>query len=108
MSTTLFSSAFLFLPFPFIEFVPALLALSFGIGFALGCCQPLTLNLAYNRSPPGRSGEVTGLRLTINNITHISMPLAAGVLGAILGVAPVFWASAALLVTSGMLARDNH
>ncbi|MDP1716519.1 MAG: MFS transporter, partial [Burkholderiales bacterium] len=78
----------------------------FGIGLALGWGQPLTLNLAYNRSPPGRSGEVTGLRLTINNMTHISVPLAAGVLGTILGVAPVFWASAALLVASGMLARN--
>ena len=108
LSTALFSAALLFLPFPFVEFVPALLALSLGIGFALGCGQPLTLNLAYNRSPPGRSGEVTGLRLTINNLTHISMPLAAGVLGAILGIAPVFWASAALLATSGMLAREDR
>lgn len=106
LSTAMFAAAALFLPFPFIEFVPALFALSFGIGLALGCGQPLTLNLAYNRSPPGRSGEVTGLRLTINNITHISVPLAAGAIGAMLGVAPVFWASAALLVTSGLLARN--
>jgi len=107
LSTSMFAAAVFFLPFPFITFVPALFALSFGIGLALGCGQPLTLNLAYNRSPPGRSGEVTGLRLTINNLTHISVPLAAGVLGAMFGVAPVFWASAALLVTSGVLSRDS-
>ncbi len=108
LSTAMFSAALFFLPFSFIEFVPALFALSFGIGLALGCGQPLTLNLAYNRSPPGRSGEVTGLRLTINNMTHISVPLAAGVIGSVLGVTPVFWASAALLVTSGMLVRNGN
>ncbi len=105
LSVSMFACALFFLPFAFLQFVPALLALSFGIGLALGCGQPLTLNIAYNRSPPGRSGEVTGLRLTINNITHIGVPLAAGALGAALGVAPVFWVNATLLATSGYLSR---
>lgn len=76
-----------------------------GIGLALGCGQPLTLNLAYNRSPAGRSGEVTGLRLTINNITHIGVPLAAGALGSAFGVTLVFCVNAAILATSGYLSR---
>ena len=100
-----FFAAALFVPFPLVQYVPALFALSFGIGLALGCSQPLTLNLAYNHSPAGRSGEVTGLRLTINNITHIGVPVASGALAAVLGVAPVFWTSAALLVASGSLSR---
>jgi hypothetical protein len=82
-----------------------LFLLSFGIGLALGCSQPLTLNLAYNHSPAGRAGEVTGLRLTINNIMHIGVPVTSGALAAALGVAPVFWISAALLATSGYLAH---
>ena len=102
-------AALLFLPFTFITFVPALLALSFGIGLSLGVSQPLTLNLTYNRSPEGRSGEVTGLRLTINNITHIAVPLAAGSIGALLGIASVFWASAGILLVSGYLSHiDRH
>lgn len=105
LSIAMFAGAAFFLLFPFITFVPALLALSFGIGFTLGCGQPLTLNIAYNRSPPGRSGEVTGLRLTINNVTHIGVPLAAGALGAALGVAPVFCVNAAILAASGRLSR---
>jgi predicted MFS family arabinose efflux permease len=107
LSMAMFAGAAAFLPFPFITFVPALLALSFAIGFALGCGQPLTLNIVYNRSPPGRSGEVTGLRLTINNITHIGVPLAAGALGTALGVAPVFWVNAAILAASGRLSRGT-
>jgi MFS family permease len=97
--------ALLFVPFALIEYVPLLFLLSFGIGLALGCSQPLTLNLAYNHSPEGRAGEVAGLRLTINNITHVSIPVASGALAAALGVAPVFWIAAALLATSGYLVR---
>ncbi len=101
-------AAMLFIPFTFIEYVPALLALSFGIGLTLGVSQPLTLNLTYNRSPAGRAGEVTGLRLTINNVTHIGVPLAAGSVGALLGIAPVFWASAAILLVSGWLSHIDR
>ena len=101
-------AALLFLPFAFIEYVPALMALSFGIGLTLGVSQPLTLNLTYNRSPTGRAGEVTGLRLTINNITHIGVPLAAGSVGALLGIAPVFWACAAILLVSGWMSHTDR
>lgn len=107
LAVSAFCAALLFVPFPLVDYVPLLLALSFGIGLALGCSQPLTLNLAYNHAPPGRSGEVTGLRLTINNITHIGVPVAAGGLAAALGAAPVFWASAALLAASGYLSRKS-
>ncbi|MFN7087016.1 MAG: MFS transporter [Burkholderiales bacterium] len=107
LAAAMAAGAAFFLAFPLVTFVPALLALSFGIGLAIGCGQPLTLNIAYNRSPPGRSGEVTGLRLTVNNVTHIIVPLAAGVLGAALGVAPVFWANAAILAASGYLSHRD-
>lgn len=101
-------AALLFIPFTFIEYVPVLMALSFGIGLTLGVSQPLTLNLTYNRSPAGRAGEVTGLRLTINNITHIGVPLAAGSVGALLGIAPVFWACAAILLVSGWMSHTDR
>lgn len=105
LAVAAFVGAVLFIPFPLVQYVPGLFALAFGIGLALGVSQPLTLNLAYNHSPPGRSGEVTGLRLTINNVTHIGVPVAAGTLAAALGVTPVFWTSAALLALAGYLTR---
>lgn len=105
LAAATFAGALLFLPFPLVDYVPLLFALAFGIGLALGVSQPLTLNLAYNHAPPGRAGEVTGLRLTINNIMHIGVPVAAGGLAAALGAAPVFWTSAALLAVSGYLTR---
>ena len=99
------ASAALLVPFPFVDYVPALLALSFAIGLAMGCGQPLTLNIAYNRSPPGRSGEVAGLRLTVNNITHLGIPVVAGALGTAFGAITVFWISAAILAACSPLAR---
>jgi len=107
LATAMFVGAALFVPFPLVSIVPVLFALSFGIGLTLGCGQPLTLTLAYNTAPPGRSGEVTGLRLFINNVTHIGVPLAAGALGAALGVAPVFWTSAVMLCATGQLTRTT-
>ena len=108
LSIAMFSGGVFFIAFPLTEMLALLLALSFGIGLALGCGQPLTVNLAYNRSPPGRSGEVVGLRLSINNVTHVVVPLAAGAVGTALGVAPVFWASAAILATTGHLSRHKE
>jgi predicted MFS family arabinose efflux permease len=105
LATALALSAIMFLPFPFIEFVPALLMLSFAMGLAMGCGQPLTLNLAYNRAPPGRSGEVAGLRLTVNNITHLGLPVVAGAMGAAFGAITVFWIAAGILGACSYLTR---
>jgi hypothetical protein len=71
------------------------------LGLSLGCGQPLSLMLTYARSPPGRSGEVIGLRLTINNFTHVVVPLVFGSLGSLFGLAPVFWINSLLLVGGG-------
>lgn len=99
--------AALYVAFPFVADYHALIALSFLIGCALGCGQPLTLTLAFNRSPPGRGGEVTGLRLAINNVTHVVVPLSAGALGAALGMAPVFVLAASFLLIGGLMGRRD-
>jgi len=51
--------------------------------------------LTYHHAPPGRSGEALGMRLTVNKITQISIPLVFGGIGAVFGLAPGFWANAA-------------
>ena len=55
LAAAAFAAALLFIPFALVTYVPVLFTLSFLIGLALGCSQPLTLNLAYNHAPPGRS-----------------------------------------------------
>ena len=82
---------------PFIENPWLLGAMAFTLGLCMGCGQPLTMSIIYNRSPAGRAGEALGLRLTSNNITHTGVPMIFGSLGAAIGVGPVFWMIAALL-----------
>ena len=80
-----------------------ILAMAFCLGLGLGCGQPLSMMIAYNRSPEGRAGEVTGLRLTANNVARVIIPLVCGALGATLGAAPVFWLNAINLTAVSIL-----
>ena len=80
-----------FAAFPFSVHLTYILAIAFCLGLGLGCGQPLSMMLAYNRSPEGREGEVTGIRLTANNLARVVIPMVCGALGASLGAAPVFW-----------------
>jgi MFS family permease len=82
----------------------ALLALvAFLLGIGLGCAQPLTILLTYNHAPAGRSGEALGLRLTVNKLTQIVVPLAFGAMGTAFGLLPVFWANGAFLLAGGVV-----
>ena len=103
LAVSMFCGAATFVLFPFITDAWLLGALSFGIGLALGCGQPVTLLMSYNRSPAGRTGEVTGIRFSLNHLAHSTVPVAAGGLGSAFGVAPVFLMIAAVLAVSGYL-----
>ena len=105
LSVSMFSGAALFVAFPFVSDVWLLSALSFGIGLALGCGQPITLLMSYNRSPEGRAGEVTGIRFALNHFMHSVVPVAAGALASVFGLAPVFIINAGILAYSGQLTR---
>lgn len=94
MFACLLFSACAFAVFPLSTNLYYMLAIAFWLGLGLGCGQPLSMMIAYNRSPEGRAGEVTGLRLTANNVARVVIPMVCGALGAALGAAPVFWLNA--------------
>lgn len=96
-----------FLALPVTESVYGLAALSFVIGLGLGCSQPLLMVMAFEQAPAGRTGEVTGLRLTANNTARVVIPLIAGTLGAAFGAAPVFWMNALNLALVSLLVRKR-
>jgi MFS family permease len=95
-----------YLLFPLFESAVLLAAVAFVLGLGMGCGQPLSMMLIYGRAPQGRSGEALGLRLTINNLMHIAVPLVFGTIGSVLGVAPVFIANSLLLAGGGILVRS--
>jgi predicted MFS family arabinose efflux permease len=94
--------------FPLLSGVPMLVLLAFLLGLGLGSAQPLTIMLTYHHAPPGRSGEALGMRLTVNKITQIAIPVVFGGIGAVFGLAPVFWANAAFLLASGVLSAKDR
>jgi MFS family permease len=101
----LFIGGAAYLLFPLVEQGVLLAGVAFILGLGMGCSQPLSLMLIYDRAPPGRSGEALGLRLTINNFMHIAVPMIFGSLGSAFGVAPVFITNAAFLTAGGILTR---
>jgi predicted MFS family arabinose efflux permease len=104
---SLYISAVAFMLFPLFSTAPALAAIALVLGFGMGCAQPVTLMLVYSRAPEGRSGEALGMRVTINQFTHIVVPILFGSLGTAFGVAPVFFANALILAVGGILNRER-
>jgi len=103
LTGSLFIATATYALFPFLSGAPMLVATAFLLGLGLGSAQPLTIMLTYHHAPPGRSGEALGMRLTVNKITQISIPLVFGGVGAVFGLAPVFWANAAFLLAGGIV-----
>lgn len=93
--------------FPLVSSFALLTVVSFVLGLGLGCGSPLSMILAYNRAPAGRTGEAMGLRQTVNKATEVVMPIIYGSLSTALGMPPVFWMEAAILIWAGMLARRD-
>ena len=103
LTASLFIAGGTYLLVPFVSQAPLLALIAFLLGIGLGCAQPLTIILTYNHAPAGRSGEALGLRLTVNKMTQIAVPLAFGAMGSAFGLLPVFWANGAFLLAGGVL-----
>jgi MFS family permease len=105
MVGSLLVAAAAFLVLPFTQQAALLFVLAFMIGLGMGCTQPILMTLSYEKSPKGRTGEVTGLRLTANNVARVVIPLVSGALGAAFGAAPVFWINALNLAVVSWISR---
>ncbi|MBM3342846.1 MAG: MFS transporter [Betaproteobacteria bacterium] len=86
---TVAACGFVFIPFSQLPVV--LMALSFVIGLGVGCGQPLSMALAYNAAPAGRTAEAIAMRLAVSYGAHVVIPTAFGALGAAVGLKAVFW-----------------
>ncbi len=97
-----------FLLFPLGRSLPTLVTLSFLLGIGLGCAQPMIMALLYAASPPGRQGEVVGVRTMMLSTSSTLLPLVFGALGTALGMAPVFLAMAAGMIGAGWRLRRRR
>ncbi|HTD90300.1 MAG TPA: MFS transporter, partial [Burkholderiales bacterium] len=89
--------------------IAVLLALiSFAFGLGMGCGQPIVIMLMFSNSTDGRSGEALGLKFATNQLTKLVSPIVFGSFGTALGLAPMFWINASLMVAGGMLSRSRR
>ncbi len=102
-----FTGAASFLLIPFFHSAVALMLISFAFGLGMGCGQPITLMMTYGNSPQGRSGEAMGLRVTVNHMTRVIVPVVFGSIGSLFGLFPVFWVNALLLASGGAITRPG-
>lgn len=105
LTYAIFVAASAFVLFPFFRDSFSLAAISFLLGLGIGCGQPMSMSLIYLLSPSGRAAESAGLRVMVNNLGHLVMPLLFGGLGEALGFFPVFISNSVLLVAGGALMR---
>ena len=103
LTASLFVAGVVYALVPFVSQAPLLALCAFVLGLGLGCAQPITIILTYNHAPEGRSGEALGMRLTVNKLTQMAVPLAFGAMGTAFGLVPVFWANGAFLLTGGVI-----
>jgi hypothetical protein len=68
-----------------------------GLGLGLGIPQPLTMSWVVALTKPSLHGAALGLRMTVNQLAQIGLPLGVGAVAAPLGVVGIFWANAAIL-----------
>jgi MFS family permease len=92
---------------PFFKTGVTLGIISFLFGLGMGCGQPITTILIFSRSAPGRSGETLGLRQTVNNVMRVGSPALFGQIATALGLPAVFWISALLMGSGGLLSRPS-
>jgi MFS family permease len=107
LTYAVFVAAAAFMLFPFFQSAYVLAAIAFLLGLGLGCGLPMSMSLIYSLSPPGRVAESSGLRVTVNNFTHIVIPLVFGSLGSAFGFFPVFILNSAMLTAGGFIMRRS-
>ncbi|MDB5809805.1 MAG: major facilitator superfamily 1 [Betaproteobacteria bacterium] len=103
LAHALILSGFSLVLVPFVTTAPALSVIAFVFGFGLNVTQPISLIIMYARSPEGRSGEALGVRFAADNSTKLVGPMIFGAIAGAMGVAPLFWINAAMLVAGGFV-----
>jgi MFS family permease len=100
-------AAVVFAIFPMYSSIPFLVLASALLGLTLGLGQPLSMMITYSRAPAVRAGEANGVRLMLNHVTHMTVPIVAGAVGTAFGVGPVFWLNALCLLAAAKVLRRH-
>jgi MFS family permease len=95
------------LGFGLVATFPLLVAFALLLGLGHGLSAPMINTLLYEAAPPDRIAEAVGLRITASNAIQTTLPMVAGAIGAAVGIAPVFWGTALVLLGGGYITRSQ-
>jgi MFS family permease len=105
MERMIFVASVAFALFPYFPNPWALAAISFLLGLGVGTGQPLSMSLTYAHAPKGRVSEAAGIRFTVNNSSHVVIPLIFGAIGSDFGFTAVFLSNAGMLFFCALFSR---
>ena len=105
LTWAMFVSCAAFCLFPLFSNPWLLAAVSFLLGVGAGVGQPLSMTMVFNASPKGRAGEAAGLRITVNQVVHFTIPLFFGAVGSVVGYSAVFLTNAGFLAAGGYISK---
>jgi len=108
ITAAIFVCGLAFAIFPFCGNAWLLALASVVLGFGVGAGQPIAMTLIYNLAPAGRQGEATGVRVSVNHMAHVAVPLFFGTMGTALGYAPIFLINAALLMICSYISKRSY
>ena len=91
ITTAMLATAMLFGLYPFMPNAWTMGLCSVLLGLFLGSVQPMIMSTLHQITPEHRQGEALGLRLMSINASSVLMPSLFGAVGAVAGVAPLFW-----------------
>lgn len=94
------ATAILFGLYPLMHAALAMGVCSALLGFSLSSTQPMVMSLLHRLAPEHRYGEAVAMRVIVNNVSSVGIPMVSGVAGSLIGAAGVFWA-AGLMVSAG-------
>ncbi len=85
----------------------ALMVAAAGVGICHGMAVPIITSITFTASPPGRQGEVSGVRTMMLNGSVALMQVAVGALSSLVGIAPVMWGMGAMAFAAARLVRKG-
>ena len=74
------------------------------LGLTLGSTQPMVMSLLHQLAPAHRYGEAVAMRVMVNNVSSVGVPVACGLAGSAIGAAGVFWVAGLVAGAGGRLA----
>lgn len=79
----------------------ALLPICLALGLSLGVGTPIATALIYGAVPDSRTNEALGIAMSLTNFLQLATPLGFGLVASAIGVAPMMWLLAGLLLGAG-------